>query len=99
MGPHTTEQTLGTMAIAVTDAATATVNPALTITNGIMDARISEFRYRGLRCVGEPIPSRSIVPDRGADIYEALCKPSETEFLLHTPPMTPSSHFSDLEIR
>ena len=49
--------------------------------------RIREFRFHGLRCVSlENQTLRvSVVADKGADIYEFLHKPTDTEFLLRTP--------------
>lgn len=49
--------------------------------------RISEFAFRGLRCVSleNQVIRVSVAADKGADLYEFLHKPSDTEFLLHTP--------------
>ena len=49
--------------------------------------RILEMHYQGLRCVVLENASLrvAVAVDKGADIYEFLHKPSDTEFLLRTP--------------
>jgi hypothetical protein len=49
--------------------------------------RITLSVFRGLRCVTleNQLIRISVVADKGADIYEFLHKPSDTEFLLRTP--------------
>ena len=49
--------------------------------------RITEFAFHGLRCITLENQSLrvSIAADKGADIFEFLHKPSDTEFLLRTP--------------
>jgi galactose mutarotase-like enzyme len=49
--------------------------------------RITESVFRGLRCVTleNQLIRVSVVADKGADIYELLHKPTDTEFLLRTP--------------
>ncbi len=49
--------------------------------------RITECAFRGLRCVvlENQVIRISVAADKGADIYEFLHKPSDTEFLLRTP--------------
>src|SRR5256884_9353942 len=49
--------------------------------------RITESVFRGLRCVTleNQLIRISVVADKGADIYEFLHKPTDTEFLLRTP--------------
>ena len=49
--------------------------------------RITECTFRGLRCVvlENQVIRISVAADKGADIYEFLHKPSDTEFLLRTP--------------
>jgi galactose mutarotase-like enzyme len=49
--------------------------------------RITESVFRGLRCVTleNQLIRVSVVADKGADIYEFLHKPTDTEFLLRTP--------------
>jgi hypothetical protein len=49
--------------------------------------RITEFIFHGLRCITLENQSLrvSIAADKGADIFEFLHKPSDTEFLLRTP--------------
>jgi hypothetical protein len=66
--------------------------------------RITEFQYHGLRCVSLENQSLrvSVAADKGADIFEFLHKPSDTEFLfrtplgLHaTPPVLPTIHLRE----
>src|SRR6266550_8227071 len=49
--------------------------------------RITECTFRGLRSVilENQIIRISVAADKGADIYEFLHKPTDTEFLLRTP--------------
>jgi hypothetical protein len=49
--------------------------------------RITECVFRGLRCVTleNQLIRVSVAADKGADIYEFLHKPTDTEFLLRTP--------------
>src|SRR5438046_6663010 len=49
--------------------------------------RITESVFRELRCVTleNQVIRVSVVADKGADIYEFLHKPTDTEFLLRTP--------------
>ena len=49
--------------------------------------RINECVFRGLRCVilENQVIRISVAADKGADIYEFLHKPTDTEFLLRTP--------------
>jgi hypothetical protein len=49
--------------------------------------RITESSFRGLRCVTleNQLIRISVAADKGADIYEFLYKPTDTEFLLRTP--------------
>ena len=49
--------------------------------------RITEYTFRGLRCVvlENQVIRVSVAADKGADIYEFLHKPTDTEFLLRTP--------------
>jgi len=49
--------------------------------------RITECVFRGLRCVvlENQVIRISVAADKGADIYEFLHKPTDTEFLLRTP--------------
>jgi len=49
--------------------------------------RITECTFRGLRCVvlENQVIRVSVAADKGADIYEFLHKPTDTEFLLRTP--------------
>src|SRR6266446_4837180 len=66
--------------------------------------RITEFMFRGLKCVtleNESIRV-SIAADKGADIFEFLHKPTDTEMLFRAPlglrsqgPLPPSVHLRD----
>jgi len=66
--------------------------------------RITEFVFHGLRCVSLENQSLrvSIAADKGADIFEFLHKPSDTECLLRTPlglqalgPVLPTIHLRE----
>lgn len=55
--------------------------------NRNFSCRVTEFLNQGLKCVTmeNEIIRLSVAVDKGADIYELLHKPSDTELLLRTP--------------